>query len=193
MKVTHWIIIGMGLVIIAMILFDKDDLSNQQHADYQRIANEWKAKAWQAVAQSDSILSDAIKRKEKDSIVIKAQDSKIKALTTKAAVRRPQVIERIQADTAVLSYVTTLEEVVGELQIQNDTLKSTIAFHIQVEKDLSRNSKVMKEAFEQQIIHTQALADAYKKDARKSKRANRWTKAGVVVLGVGGFLLGSQF
>lgn len=181
----------MGLVIIAMILFDKDDLSNQQHAGYQRIANEWKAKAWQAVAQSDSILSDAIKRKEKDSIVIKAQDSKIKALTTKAAVRRPQVIERIQADTAVLSYVTTLEEVVGELQIQNDTLKSTIAFHIQVEKDLFRNSKVMQEAFEQQIIHTEALADAYKKENRKERRKVKVWKVATVLGTVGALVFGS--
>lgn len=187
-----FVIFGLTAIIVFIILFDKDPPSVDL-APYERAIAILEVEKQEEQALFKEIVQKSNTRIKKDSITINAKDKRIAALEKRAVQERtPRVDTLIKSDPQLESFVNTQSEIIGELKEEVDTLKASVEFHIQVNKDLVRSSEDIQATFEQQLTHTQALADAYKKDARKSKRANRWLKAGAVVIGVGGLFLGAQ-
>lgn len=137
-----------------------------------------------------------IKRIQEDSI-IQAEEresfkTKLNAISRRQDTRRPQVLQQIDSLPIVKAFIETQDSVIAFQSARIDSLELDKA-ELRVDvRTITDNFIRQMEAQESKIQATEQLADAYKKDARKSKRANRWAKAGAVVLGVGGFLLGSQ-
>lgn len=191
MKPTHWIIIGLAAVIVFLLLTDKDP-STVDLAPYETAI---------AIAdhQIDSLTKSnraTIKRIQEDSI-IQAEEresfkTKLNAISRRQDIRRPQVLQQIDSLPIVKAFIETQDSVI---YFQSARIYSLELDKVELRVDIrtiTDNFIRQMEAQESKIQATQALADAYKKEARRSKRSARWLKAGAVALGVGGLFLGAQ-
>lgn len=198
MKITveRIAILVLGIIIIVFLLRDCARPSEQREADRKKMYETEIAilKADKASIQAiqDSLVQKVVLRARKDSIEIAAQEIRIQALKTKLASQRPKVIEKIQADTAVLSYVNTLEEVVTEQQVQIDTLKSVIQFQRKINEDLII-TEITEDKIEADLaIQTTRRVAELEKLSKKKERKSRLAKVLIPVVAVAGLLLGSQ-
>lgn len=183
------------LVLLAALVFrecsrpSKPDFADQAFKDTIEVLRQEKA-----VIQSrqEATVKTYHRKVQEDSSNIALQDTRIQALQTKLANQRPKVIEKIQADTAVLSYVNTLEEVVTELQVQNDTLKSQVQFQRKINEDL-----ILLEAVEDRVeaditLQTSVRIADLERRAKKKERKSKLKTILIPVAAVAGLLFGSQ-
>lgn len=197
MKITleRIIIIGLAFILIILLLKDCSRPSEQREADrkeqYETEVAILKAEKTSIQARQDTLVKKVVLRSRKDSVQIALQNARIKALQTKLTNQRPKVIEKIQADTAVLSYVNTLEEIVTEIQVQNDTLKSQIQFQRKINEDL-----ILLEAVEDRVeadltLQTSVRIADLERSAKKRERKSRLAKVLIPIVAAGAFLLGA--
>lgn len=186
----------LAIIIIVFLLRDCSRPSEQKEADrkqqYETELAILKADKAEIQSRQDEAVKTYQNRLKLDSINIRAQDSKIQALKSKLANQRPKVIEKIQADTAVLSYVNTLEETVSELQVQNDTLKSSVAFHKKVNEDL-----ILAEIDEDKVEASMNMKFAMRvqdleKLSRRKEKRSKLAKVLIPIVGVAGLLVGAS-
>lgn len=191
-----YIIIGLAFIVIILLLKDCSRPSEEREADrkeqYETEVAILKAEKTSIQARQDTLVKKVVLRSRKDSVQIALQNARIKALQTKLTNQRPKVIEKIQADTAVLSYVNTLEEIVTEIQVQNDTLKSQIQFQRKINEDL-----ILLEAVEDRVeaditLQTSVRIADLERSVKKKERKSRFVKILVPAAAVAGLLLGSQ-
>lgn len=198
MKITleRILVAGLTVVLIIFIMKDCSRPSEEREAErkemYETEVAILKAEKTSIQARQDSLVKKVVIRTRKDSVQIALQDSKIKALQTKLTNQRPKVIEKIQADTAVLSYVNTLEEVVTELQTQNDTLKSALEFHAKINQDLIAQEFVEDKVEAQMAIETSIRISDLERSAKKKERKSKLKGILVPVALIGGFLFGAS-
>lgn len=183
------LIIVLAGVIAFLILTDKDPPSVDL-APYERAIAILEVEKREEQARFKEIIQKSNTRTKKDSISINVKDKRIRVLEVRASQERtPRVDTLIKSDPQLESFVNTQSEIIGELKEEVDTLKSSVEFHIQVNKDLVRSSEDIQATFEKQLISTQALADAYKKENRKERRKRKIATALIPVAAVGMFFL----
>lgn len=189
-KLSTWIIVALGAIIVVLLLFwpKSVDPGKDQYEDTIKILRSEKAVIQSR--QEATVKTYNAKLKE-DSLSLALQDARIKALKSKLANQRPTVIEKIQADTAVLSYVSTLEEVVTEQQVQIDTLKAQKEFQRKLNEDLIAQEFV-EDKIEQQMSldYTRRIAEL-ENQSRKKERKSRLSKILIPIVGIAGFLVGA--
>lgn len=191
-----YIIIGLAFILIILLLKDCSRPSEQREADKEK---EFKTaiailEADKAEIQSkqEATVKRYVDKVKVDSINLGAQNARIQALQTKLTNHRPKVIEKIQTDTAVLSYVNTLEEVIAEIQVQNDTLKSQIQFQRKINEDL-----ILLEAVEDRVeadltLQTSVRIADLERNAKKRERKSKLKTVLIPVVAVAGLLIGAQ-
>lgn len=191
--------IAIAVLIIILIIFLLKDCSRpseEREADrkelYETEIAILKADKTSIQARQDSLVQKVVLRARRDSIEIAVQDIRIQALKSKLANQRPTVIEKIQADTSVLSYVNTLEEVVTEQQVQIDTLKSQANFQRKINEDLIITEITEDKIEADMAIQTTMRIAELEKQRRKKERKSRLAKVLIPVAAVAGLLLGSQ-
>lgn len=178
------------------IMRDCSRPSEQREADrkqqYETEVAILKAEKAEIQSQQEASVKVYKDRLASDSINLRAQDARIQALKSKLANQRPKVIKKIQADSAVLSYVNTLEETVSELQIQIDTLKAQKEFQRKLNEDLIAQEFIEDKIEAQMAIETSIRIADLERSAKKKERKARLKTILIPVVAVGAFLLGSQ-
>lgn len=195
-SVSTWIIVLLGIIIMIFIMRDCSRPSEQREADrkqqYETEVAILKAEKAEIQSKQEAIVKTYNAKLKEDSLNLALQDARIKSLKSKLANQRPKVIENIQADTAVLSYVETLEETVNELQIQNDTLKAQKEFHRKLNEDLIAQEFVEDKIEAQMAIETSRRVAELEKSNKKKESGKKGWKVLAIVGTVLGFIGGSQ-
>lgn len=198
MKLTFERIALAVLVVVVIILIMKDCArpSEEREADrkeqYETEVAILKVEKATVQSRQDSLVRRYKEKVKTDSISLALQHSRIKVLQTKLTNQRPKVIEKIQADTAVLSYVNTLEEVVGEQQVQIDTLKSVVEFQRKMNEELISIERIEDRIESEMAIQNSRRISELEQQGRKKERKNRLAKILVPVAAVLGLIGGSQ-
>lgn len=190
-NVQTWVIIGLVVLLVISILTrpTKEITDLTPYRTALAIADH----------QIDSLTKSnraTIKRIQEDSILQaeekQAYQKSITGLQARLRNKRDRIDTLILESPALQEYVATADSVISFQSARIDSLEIDKA-ELRVDiRAITENFLKQIEQHESKLKATEQLADAYKRDSRKSKRANRWAKAGAVVLGVGGFLLGSQ-
>lgn len=184
------------VVVIILIMKDCSRPSEEREAE-RKEQYETQLAILQVEKATVQSMQDSLVRRHKekvsaDSSSLAIQDSKIKVLQTKLTNQRPKVIEKIQADSAVLSYVNTLEDVVGELQVQNDSLKAQKDFYRKVAEDLIAMENIEDKIEASMQIETTRRISELEQQGRKKERGKKGWKFLAVVGTIGGLFAGSQ-
>lgn len=190
MKPTHWIIIGLAAVIVFLLLTDKDPQSVDlvPYETALAIADQRILQLEQdSIKLAHKIKSDSLKQ-AKEKIEYQRKDEK-KSREIARLKANPKVIEVLAANPETDSLVKALEEKNELQQVRIDTLESNLSTLRVDMKKMNENFSARLSETEGKLKSTQALADAYKRDAKKSKRANRVLKVLCVALPVAALLL----
>lgn len=191
MKVKDWVIIGLTLVIISLIIFDKDtpESDKQAYIDSLRFL---KAKERDIIAQEVRIIQASKDKAKNDSAKLALKDKEIQALKGRSVKTRVIIQHIIDTIPDLRVFVAQQDSIIQIQGITIDTLKASVEFQRKLFDDLviSHNTErdISKRIEDEQEEYIQKL----EKQVKKAKRANRWLKATAVVGSVGAFLLGSQ-
>lgn len=186
-----YIIIGLGIVIILMILFDKDpppvDLAPYKTAlaiaDHQIDSLTKSNRATIKRIQEDSILQAEEKQ---------AYQKSITGLQARLRNKRDRIDTLILESPVLQEYVATADSVISFQSARIDSLEIDKA-ELRVDiRAITENFLKQIEQHESKLKATEQLADAYKKDARKSKRAVKVWKIAAIIGTIGAFLGGAQ-
>lgn len=192
MKIEYWIIGGLGLVIAALILFDKDPVPDYSEHE-QRINRREQAihdlqrenTVLRAKIDSDSVkhASDIIASR----VQINFQSSLIRDLKEK-----PEVVQIIQSSPQIDSLVRAYENVIVEYIVRDSlNLKYIDDLRVDlraVESNFEERLKLMGE----NVADLKAITEDQRKQLRNIRRSNRLLKVVTVVGAVASFLAGSQ-
>lgn len=193
--IRTWLIIGMALIISLLIIFRP-----QNEPDTEKIQ-----------ALEMGIAHDKLKIKElEDKNKLESAAHVQEVTQTRDTLKRVQThagklersLARIRANPVIIQAVDDIQ-VLGEAFSTYDSLLESKDDQIELQgrlivsledenKRITGNFMERLEFSEQNFIAQKAISDSYKKDLRKERRTNRLLKAGAVLLGVGGFFLGSQ-
>lgn len=188
-----WAIVILTGVIILLILFQP---KRQPNLDKIKALEYGIAHADVKIAQltkdstklADKIQADSIKQVAERSTF----RNSIGSLQARLRDKRVKIDTLILESPTLRDYVATADSVIQIQGTRIDTLESNLK-ELRVDMaGLTFTFEEMLQLEREKFIAQETLTKEYKKQARKSKRANRFLKAGAVVLGVGGFLLGSQ-
>lgn len=193
MNKLWFVIFGLTTIIVFIILFDKDPPSVDL-APYERAIaiSDLKIKQLEedSAKLAEKIKSDSLQQ-ENEKITYQREAKKKDAVIVRLKTN-PKVIEVLAANPETDSLVKALEEKNELQQVRIDTLESNLqALRVDMNK-MNENFSARLSETEVKLKSTQALADAYKKDARKSKRAVKLWKVAAVVGSVSGLLIGIQ-
>lgn len=120
--------------------------------------------------QNDQVKVSNAKGKS-DSAQISRMDSKIQALQKKAVGQRVVIESVIIDNPALKSYIDTQQEIIFELQVEVDTLKSQIAFREMLYADLvALDYQEDKFEAQMQIESSKRIADLEKQLKKKSPK-----------------------
>lgn len=186
-----WLIIGLAVVVILMLLFDKDpDPVNTQPwkdtialKDFQIQELNLQNQALLIDLREDSVRQ----AKEKQSFL-----SEINRLSKRRDTSRPQVQPLIDSIPPLKAFIETQDSIILTQAIRIDTLESNLSnLRIdlnEITTNFQEQLKLSQEKFEAQG----EILKLSMKENKKIRRANLWAKVGAVALGIGGFFLGSQ-
>jgi thiol:disulfide interchange protein len=196
MKIQTIAIAVLSIAVILLMLKDCDRPSEQKEEDrkkqYETEVAILKVEKASIQKAQDSIGKVLIQRTRKDSIILKAQESKIQALEKKAARQRVVVDTLILNNPDLLSFVDTQNEVISELKVEVDTLKAQNEFQRKLNEQL-----ISMEITEDKIdaaakIEYEFRIHELEKQAKKEKRKKKLGKLIAVIAGGVGLFLGSQ-
>lgn len=140
-----------------------------------------------------SIIEKSKERTIKDSIALNAKDKRIAVLEKRAAQERtPRVDTLIRNNPDLESFVNTQSEIIQEQKEAIDTLKSSLEFQKQVNRDLVQNHEAEARISKRIEGEQDKVIAKLEKVVKKKTNGNKFWKSVAVGLGVGGFLLGSQ-
>jgi hypothetical protein len=191
MKFTHWVIIGMALVIIALILFQpkSPEVDITPYRTAQAIADqeikELKQSNLKLQAKIDSDSLIQTKEKETYRTEVKKKDAVIAKLKG-----NPTIIRIREENPEVDSLIVAQDSLITRHAERVSELESNLT-------DLRVDMKALVNGFEGQIAahiskyeNEKKIADTYRDENRKIRRGARWLKAGAVAGIVGAFFLG---
>lgn len=192
MKLTHWIIIGLCVVIALLLLFDKDPQSDNAPLE-AKIASREAAihemgrnyTALRTKMRQDSILyRDTIVTKQKE---IVQHESNIKRLRSK-----PEVIEIVRQNPVIDTIFTYYDSVTTAQNFIIYSQEKQIA-QIQVDiNEMDRNFQFRLSEQAKNFEDQKKIADEYRKELRKKRRGAKLARVLVPLSLAAGFFLGSQ-
>ena len=193
MKPTHYIIIGLALVIVLMLLFDSDEPDHDTTQWKEALAK----KDIQVQAANDKFNREHEKRITDSLASIKSKEvheSKVKVLNATVA--------KLRANPKVIEIVKENPEIDSLLQAYDSLGKQKDERIVQLEGELasSQNGHIAtEEAFKEAVLGYQGKEDLLvsendrlRRELNKKDKANTGWKILTVGGTIGGFLLGSQ-
>lgn len=192
MKLPYWIIAALGLVIILMILFDKDPEQTDITPFEIQIAEQ------NLVIDSLTKGNRATFKRIQEDSIIQAEErasflERYTALKGKLGQQRVIIDTVIRENPEVARYVELADSTIQVQAIRIDSLESDLT-ELRVDmKSLVNNFSGQIEGHISKYENERAIADHYQKENRKSKRGARIWKAAAVAGSVLGVLLGSSF
>lgn len=182
------ILIGsLSVVIIFFVMRECSEPAEQREEEREKLFKTniaiLEADKKEIQAAQDSIGKVFVQRTRKDSLAIKRQESVIQALERKAAIQRTPLVDAlVQDNPELLAFVTTQQEIISELKVEIDTLKSQAQFQRKLNEDLII-AEFMEDRIEQQMALEQTRRiDELDKAAKKKGRGNRLWKGLATVL-----------
>lgn len=162
-------------VITIMIMRDcsrpSEEIESDRKQQYETEVAILKAEKTSIQAAQDSIGKVLIQRTRKDSLAIKRQESVIQALERKAARQRVIVDTLILNNPDLMAFVSTQQEVINELKVEIDTLKSQANFQRKLNEDLIAQEFVEDKVEAQMAIETSLrIAELEKQSKKKSPK-----------------------
>jgi hypothetical protein len=195
-NVPYFVVAGLVVVLIIFIMRDCSRPGEQKEAEerkaYEKMITEWKGMAKQAVAQSEAILKDAIARKAKDSLVIKAQDREIYRLKNRTVVTRVVIQPMVDTIPALKAHLEAQDSLVASLETQSDTLKHALLNQEKYFMGLVVAHEAERRISERMVVESLARVEELQKQNRKVKRQNKLLKVGIVALPVAAIFLMAQ-
>jgi hypothetical protein len=193
--IKTWALIIISGAFILYILFDKDPIPNESYV-----------KEYESTIQRNESTIEGLKVKHREDSLKSAKE--IAQLKAKLSGKVTEVkklsfnLERLKANPVVIHIRDSVEEIEQAFQAYDSLLASKdqqIEIQGRLIVSLEDENKRITGNFMERLRLTEdnfqaqkAISDSYKKDNRKLRRGARWLKAGAVVLGVSGFLIGSQ-
>lgn len=199
MKPTHYVIAGLALVVVLLILFQPSppDLDQQREQAYKTEIAILKLEKDEISSRFDSVVRMSQHKGKSDSVRLSAKDKEIRGFKVKLSQLREQIKEQVDTLPEIKRFIALQDSVIEKQGEVIDTLKASVDFQVNAIKELGKihvdSEKIADDMLTKCESRLQEVTEDYRKQVRKAKRANRFLKAGAVVLGVGGFLLGSQF
>lgn len=186
--IRTYMIAGLSFALIIFVLRDCSRPSEEKEADrkkqYETEVAILKAEKAEISSRQEATVKRYSEKVKQDSINLRAQDARIQSLKSKLANQRPKVIEKIQADSAVLSYVNTLEETVNELQVQVDTLKAQNEFQRKLNEDLIAQEYIEDRIEADMAIQNTRRISELEKAAKKKQRGSKlWKTVSTILAG----------
>lgn len=192
MKPTYWIIACLGLVIVGMILFDKDpvpDYSEHENRIKQREQAVSRLQRENAVLQA-KIESDSAKHS--NDIVASRVQINFQSRLIRDLKAKPEVVQIIQSSPQIDSLIRAYENVIVEYIVRD-------SLNLQYIDDLRVDLRAVESNFEERlklmgenVADLKSITEDQRKQLRKIRRQNRLVKVVAVVSAVGGLLLGGQ-
>lgn len=175
------------IIIVVFIMRDCSRPSEQREAERKKMYETEIAilQVEKATVQSrqDSLVQTYKAKVRSDSASVGALESKISLLEKKAALQRTPLVDvLVQDNPELLAFVTTQQEIISELKVEIDTLKSQAQFQRKLNEDLII-AEFMEDRIEQQMALEQTRRiDELDKAAKKKGRGNRLWKGLATVL-----------
>lgn len=190
MKPIHYVVIGLTLIIIALLVFDRDPPSYDSSA--------WKDSISKANDKIATLQVERTKlaRKIAEDSILRAEErhtfqNAIGSLKTRLQQKRIQIDTLILESPVLRDYVATADSVMQLQAARIDTLEVSLD-ELQINmKAVNTNCAQMLEAERDKFKASQELISDLKKQVKRSKRGNRRLTAGIVVSAVAGLFLGS--
>jgi ASC-1-like (ASCH) protein len=188
-----WLIVGLTVIIVLLLLFDKDPVQNESYI-----------KEYESTIQRNESTIEGLKVKHREDSLKSAQEvaqlkaklsgkvTEVKKLSSTVAHLRanPVVVQVIadvpEIDSLVQSYDSLLESKDDQIELQGRLIVSLEDENKRITGNFLERLRLSEENF----IAQKAISDSYKKDLRKELRKVKLFKVIAVVGTVGGLLLG---
>lgn len=186
-----WVILGLTVIVILGIIFwpKPTDEGKRAYEDTLKSLRQEKA-----VIQSmqEATIKGYIARVKIDSSNVALQENKIQALERRGVIERVKVETIIQENPDLLSFVNTQSEVIQELKVERDTLKSQLAFRDKMYTDLVSNEYIEDKIEDQmQLQASIRIADLEKQVKRRKSLAQILKGIGKgLAIGGAGYVVG---
>jgi hypothetical protein len=190
-----WALIIISGAFILYILFDKDPIPNESYIkEYESTIqrNESTIESLKVKHQEDSLKSAQEVVQLKAKLSGKVTEAKKLASTVAHLRANPVVVQVIQdvpeIDSLVQSYDSLLESKDDQIELQGRLIVSLEDENKRITGNFMERLELSQQNFDAQ----KAISDTYQKENKKLRRGNKLLKVGLVVIGVGGFVAGSQ-
>jgi hypothetical protein len=190
-----WALIIISGAFILYILFDKDPIPNESYIkEYESTIqrNESTIESLKVKHQEDSLKSAQEVVQLKAKLSGKVTEAKKLASTVAHLRANPVVVQVIQdvpeIDSLVQSYDSLLESKDDQIELQGRLIVSLEDDNKRITGNFMERLELSQQNFDAQ----KAISDTYQKENKKLRRGNKLLKVGLVVIGVGGFVAGSQ-
>ena len=195
MKLQTWALIILAAAFALYIFFDKDPEPNiekiqalenglaiadqeiiQLRKDSAELANGMARKEAQREIERQAHKSEV---RQKDAVIAKLRENPIVLKVREETPEVDSLLDAMEAkDSIQTERIITLENDLRELRVDMAGVKF--------------NAEEMLREERERFALQESLTKEYKDQLRKERRKGRLAKAGAVILGVGGFILGSQ-
>lgn len=190
-----WIIIGFAIVIVLLILFQPKSQPNEDKIRTLELGIAHDALEKQELKDKHEKETAAFTQKIaelRDSLANEKRHGVKLTISLKAYKGKPEVVKIVEAhpiiDTVFRYYDSLLIGKDQELAIQDAIIKSQEVENKRITDNFTERLRLTEEQYAAQ----KELTEIHKKDNRKLRRGNRLLKVGIVVIGTGAFILGSQ-
>jgi hypothetical protein len=190
-----WLIVGLTVIIVLLLLFDKDPIPNESYIkEYESTIqrNESTIEGLKVKHREDSLKSAQEIAQLKAHLSGKVTEAKKLASTVAHLRANPVVVQVIQdvpeIDSLVQSYDSLLESKDDQIELQGRLIVSLEDENKRITGNFLERLELSQQNFDAQ----KAISDTYQKENKKLRRGNKLLKVGLVVIGVGGFVAGSQ-
>jgi hypothetical protein len=190
-----WLIVGLTVIIVLLLLFDKDPVQNESYIkEYESTIqrNESTIESLKVKHREDSLKSaqeitqirDSLKHEQRHGVKLSSNLARLKANPIVIQVRDSIPI----IDSLVRSYDSLLASKDDQIELQGRLIVSLEDENKRITDNFLERLELSQQNFDAQ----KAISDTYQKENKKLRRGNKLLKVGLVVIGVGGFVAGSQ-
>jgi hypothetical protein len=201
MKLIHYALAASIIAIIIMIFLwpsggpSKEQIERELTYKRQRAIDS--TNLAQSQAQMNVLISEAKEARKEDSVQLKAKDDEIQRLKVKAAKAVAAIPQKAHDDyPQIQEALKAKDSVIQELDSANQYLRAA-NFRVNKEFDDLQIQAIDERRIAAKMLqdceaNRESLKNDLEKATKKEVRKVKFWKAAAVVLGVGGFLAGSQ-
>lgn len=181
-----------AIIIILLLTRPSNTVDELQKQAYESQLSFLRAKEAAYIDQEARIIQahkDALKS---DSVKMATKDEQIRQAKDKVAISRVSIQPLFDSIPELRRFIQGQDSVILIQGQQVDTLKSALQFREKLFNDLVTSHDAERNISERIGKEQDNRIANLEKQVKKTKRGNRWLKAGMVAIGVGSFFLGSQ-